>query len=272
MAIVCQRLQTFTLLMIVAVLIGSAIRNANAGDDESLSALAAQGASRRFDTEVGLIDAPGADGLSWQFQYTSVLRKKHQLTAVLPLIDPDVSGRIALRSGDLALGYSYSFKHEISANPWVPSNIGTGIGVSLPTGSFSDGTGTGSYVLAPRLGYVAKIGRSFALLPSLEYRRSFAAKDGATDFKAIAGTMPVYYVNPKAFWVSFSPIYLEDLSLRSGAFGYSLAVGKLFLKNLAVSLAYARLPEFEQNTNGENETIHQNALTVGFHLPFSYVE
>ena len=79
------------------------IGNAIASEEHSLSALQAQGASRRFDTEVGFIDSRDADELSWGFQYTSVLREKHQLTAVLPLIDPDVSGRIALRSGDLAL-------------------------------------------------------------------------------------------------------------------------------------------------------------------------
>lgn len=270
MTAACRQSLSFSLPIMAAALIFASSGNTKAGKSESLSALEAQGASRRFDTELGFIDTRDADELSWRFQYTSVLRKKHQLTAVLPLVDPEVSGRLALRSGDLALGYSYAFKHNISANPWVPSNIGTGIGLSLPTGNFSDGTGSGSYVLSPRLGYVATIGRSFALLPTLQYRRSFATEEGAIDIKTITAAMPFFYVNPHAFWVNFSPLYLEDLSHRQGAFGVSVLVGKLFLKNLAVSLAYARLPDFAQETNDDSETIRHNSLTLGFHMPFSY--
>ena len=264
----CYRLYLAAAIAFNVAGIGSAI----ASDEHSLSALEAQGASRRFDTDLGFIDSSDADELSWGFQYTSVIREKHQLTAALPLVDPDVAGRIALRSGDLALGYSYSFKQTISANPWVPSNIGTGIGLSLPTGDLDTGTGNGSYVLAPRLGYVATIGRSFALLPSLEYRRSFAAENGAQDIKTLGATVPLFYVNPHAFWINVSPIYLQDLSHHQGAFGLSVLVGKLLIKNLALSLAYARLPEFMPGAGGNIETIRHNSLTLGVHLPFSYPE
>ena len=81
------------------------------------SAIAAQGASRRVDVNTAFVDGGDSDELSWAFQYTSVLGRKHQLTALLPLVDPDVGGRLALRNGDLALGYSYTFGKEITANP-----------------------------------------------------------------------------------------------------------------------------------------------------------
>lgn len=164
MAVLRYQLSSLVLFIVAGFLPGMPIASAQAGQGESLSALAAQGAARRFDTEIGFIDAADADQFSVQLQYTSVLRKKHQLTAALPLVDPDLAGLPALRSGDLKLGYSYSFKQTISANPWIPSNIGTGIGLSLPTGSFSDGSGSGSYVVSPRLGYVATIGHFSCLV------------------------------------------------------------------------------------------------------------
>lgn len=66
--------------------------------------------------------------------------------------------------------------------------------------------------------------------------------------------------------------YLNDISGHEAAFGYSVLIGKLFLKNLALSLTYARLPEFEQDNTGEIEAIHHSIMSVGFHLPFSYDE
>lgn len=261
---------TVLILACMALLPGTGMAGVRADNDDSLSALEAQGASRRFDTEVAFLDADGADELSWQLQYTSVLGKKHQLTAVVPFIDSDVGGRLSLRSGDLAIGYSYTFKQEITANPWIPSNIGSGIGISLPTGDLGDGTGSGSTIVSPRLGYVATLGKSMALLPSLQYRRSFARENGAADIKAIAGALPFFYVNPRAFWINLSPIYLRDITHNLDAPGASVIVGKLFLKNLAISLSYTWMPTFAFDNRGESDIKYQSSWIAGFHLPFSY--
>jgi len=241
-----------------------------AAEQETLSALAAQAATRRFDSEISFLENEQSEQLSWAFQYTSVVKKKHQLTAVLPLVDPDAGNRLSLRNGDLTLGYSYTFQQEITANPWVPSNIGTGIGISLPTGDLGDGTGSGSYIVAPRLGYVAKLGRSMALLPSLEYRRSFASEHGAIDVKSIAGALPLFYVNRNAFWINLSPLYFRDISHGLDAPGASIIVGKLFLKHLAVSLTYSWLPSFSVDDTGDSRTEYDSSLIFGFHIPFSY--
>lgn len=80
----------------------------------------------------------------------------------------------------------------------------------------------------------------------------------------------MFYVNPRAFWINLSPIYLQDLSHQQGAFGFSLLIGKLLLKNLALSLAYASLPEFVAAVDGGSEAIRHSSLNLGFHMPFSY--
>lgn len=241
------------------------------GDELSgATAVAAQGAARRVDIETAITDTSDADEFSWAFQYTSVLGGKHQLTALLPLVDPDLGGLPALRNGDLALGYSYTYGEEITANPWIPSNIGTGIGLSLPTGDLADDTGSGSYIVAPRLGYVWQLNYGMALLPSLEYRRSFAAEDGAIDISAFGAALPLIYVNPRAFWVNVTPLYLRDITHATGSAGGALLVGKLFLKHLAVSLSYQLLPEFGAGDDGDIETDLLRVWNLGFHMPFSY--
>jgi hypothetical protein len=242
-----------------------------AADQNDLpSAGSALGASQRFDTELAVTEASGGEQLSWQFKYTRVLRSKHQFTAALPILDPDLDHKLSLRNGDLALGYAYTFNETISANPWIPSNAGSGIGLSLPTGDWRKGTGSGSYILGARLGNVVRVNEQLALTPSVEYFHSFSGQQGAPAIRSSGATVPLVYVRNKTNWINVSPIYLFDFERSQGAPGGSLLLGKLLLRHLAVSISYSRIPTFSEQASGDVTTEYISSWILGFHLPFSY--
>ena len=241
------------------------------GGDSSLSATGAQAATNRFDVGFSHIDQPLIDQTSMEAKFTRIIGSHHHVVILAPLVDSDIDSGKGLRGGDLEIGYSYTPKQKLSANPWVPSDVGTGIGLSIPTGDLDDGTGTGSWRLAPRLGFVSKIGRSLAIAPALKYIFSFAEETGAAETRLLALAAPIIYVGPRAFWIQWTPEYAYNFKVDDGAFGTVLQVGKLFTQHFAVSIDYARVPVFKA-VGGGTTSDHANVWTLGFHFPFKYGE
>jgi hypothetical protein len=237
--------------------------------DDQLSAARADAAYSRFDTSVGYVDQSGPDQATLEMQFTRVFGGNHQVTAVLPLIDPDVDSSATLRGGDIKLGYSYTPAHALTANPWVPSDIGTGIGLSIPTGDVSDGTGTGSYIVAPRVGFVKTIGKGFAVSPNIQYLYSFDEGDDGIEFREWGFAAQLIYVGPRTIWVNWTPEYLYDTNVDDGDFGHTFIVGKLFTRHFALSFEYSRVPTFVPTASG-SETEFTQSYLVNFHVPFGY--
>jgi hypothetical protein len=117
----------------------------NSGGDSMLSAAGAQAATNRFDVGFSHLDLPLINQASVQGKFTRIIGSHHHVVIVAPLVDPDIdSGSSSLRAGDFEIGYSYTPNQKLSANPWVPSTAGSGIGLWIPTGDLDDGTGAGS--------------------------------------------------------------------------------------------------------------------------------
>ena len=242
----------------------------NANDDGSvLSAAKAEGAVNRVDVAISYIEQAPADQAVVESKYTRIIGSHHQVTVVAALVDSDIDSGSGLRAGDLRFGYSFTPNQKLTANPWVPSDVGIGMGLSIPTGDLDDGTGTGSWRLAPRLGYVATIGSNFVIAPSLEYIFSFGEETGAKEIRAAGLSVQMLYVAPEAFWVQWTPGYVYDIELDDGAFGNVIRIGKLFSQHFALSIDYGRLPVFSK-TPGGSTTDYANVWTLGVHFPFNY--
>ncbi len=242
--------------------------NAN-GDGSVLSAVKAQGAVNRVDVAVSYIEQVPTDQAVVESKFTKIIGSHHQVTVAAPLVDSDIDSSSGLRGGDLKFGYSFTPNQKLTANPWVPSDVGIGVGLSIPTGDLDDGTGTGSWLLAPRLGYVATPGRNFAIAPSLEYIFSFAEETGAEEIRAAGMSVQMLYVDPKAFWIQWTPGYVYDIELDDGAFSNVIRIGKLFARHFALSIDYGRLPVFSK-TPGGSTTDYADVWTLGVHIPFNY--
>ncbi len=266
---------TALLLMGMHTLIGHAQtddgtnENANGGDS-MLSAAGAQAATNRFDVGFSHLDLPLINQASVEGKFTRIIGSHHHVVIVAPLVDPDIdSGSSSLRAGDFEIGYSYTPNQKLSANPWVPSTAGSGIGLWIPTGDLDDGTGAGSWRLAPRLGFVSKIGRSLAIAPALEYIFSFAEETGAPKIRVLALAAQIIYVAPRAFWLQWTPDYAYNFEVDDGAFGTTFRVGKLFTPHFAVSVDFARVPAF-QAVAGATTSDYANVWTLALHFPFNY--
>ena len=244
--------------------------NENTNRDGSvLPAVQAQGAINRVDISASYIEQAPADQAVVESKYTKIIGSHHQVTVIAALVDSDIDSGSGLRGGDLKFGYSFTPNQQLTANPWVPSDVGIGFGLSIPTGDLDDGTGTGGWLLAPRLGYVATIGSNFAIAPALEYIFSFAEETGAEETRLAALSVQILYVAPDAFWFQWTPEYAYNLELDAGAFGNVFRIGKLFAQHFALSIDYERLPVFSK-TPGGSTTDYANVWTLGVHFPFNY--
>ncbi len=246
--------------------------NENAsGGDSILSAGQAQGAIKRFDIGFTHIELPLINQASIEAKFTRIFASHHHVVVVAPLIDSDIDSGNGFRGGDLEIGYSFTPKQKLNANPWVPSNAGSGIGLWIPTGDLDDGTGTGSWRLAPRLGFVSKIGRNLVVVPALQYIFSFAEETGAEEIRLLGLAAQILYVGPRAFWIQWTPEYAYNFKVDDGAFSTVFRVGKLFTPHFAVSIDYARVPVFKL-VGGGTTSDHANVWTLGLHFPFNYGE
>lgn len=243
--------------------------NENAsGGDSILSAAAAQGAINRFDIGYSHIELPLIDQASIEAKFTRIIASHHHVVVLAPLFDSDINSGNGFRGGDLEISYSFTPKQKLSANPWVPSNAGSGIGLWIPTGDLEDGTGTGSWRLAPRLGFVSKVGDNFMVAPALQYIFSFAEEAGAEEIGLLGLAAQILYVGPRASWIRWTPEYVYNLKVDDGAFSTAFQVGKLFTPHFAVSIDYARLPAYKL-VGGGTISDHANVWTLGLHIPFN---
>ena len=241
------------------------------GGGSNLSAAGAQGAVNRFDIGFSHIELPLIDQASIEAKFTRIIASHHHVVVLAPLIDTDIDSGSGFRGGDLEISYSFTPKQELSANPWVPSNAGSGIGLWIPTGDLEDGTGTGSWRLAPRLGFVSKVSDNLMVLPALQYIVSFAEEPGAAETRLLGLAAPILFVGPRGSWIRWTPEYVYNFKVDDGAFGTAFQFGKLVTPHFAVSIDYARLPVYQLVGSGTISD-HANVWTVGLHFPFNYGE
>ena len=238
-------------------------------DQETPSAAAANDALSRVDFGIVHVSQDGVNQAAIAAQFTRVFATQHQVTMITQLVDEGVDSSINMRTGDLQLGYSYTPGHALSANPWVPSDIGIGMGLSIPTGDPSIGTGLGSYVLMPRLGFVKTLGSNFAISPTLAYQYSFDEQADGTEVREWALAADIVYVSPKTFWIQWTPTYIYDTNLSDGAFGTVIVIGKLLTRHFGLSLEFVWAPTIVASS-GSTTTNYSNSYVLNFHVPFHY--
>ncbi len=238
-------------------------------NQETSSAAVANNALSRLDVGIQYISQTGIDQATIEATYTQVFAAHHQIAIIAPLVDEGLDSSINMSAGDLMFGYSYTPGHTLNANPWVPSDFGTGIGLLIPTGDPNRGTGLGSYVVAPRLGFVKRLGSKFVISPTIAYEYSFKEQANGVEVREWVLGASIIYVGPKALWVQWVPSYIAATNLDVGAFETTITVGKLFTRHFAMSLDFTRSPTFVANSDRVT-TDYANSWLLRFHMPFAY--
>jgi hypothetical protein len=238
-------------------------------NQETPTAATANNALSRLDIGIQYISQTGIDQATIEATYTQVFATHHQIAMTAPLVDEGLDSSINMSAGDLEFSYSYTPGHALNASPWVPSDVGIGIGLSIPTGDPGKDTGLGSYVVAPRLGFIRTLGSNFVISPTIAYEYSFKEHADGVEVREWVFGASIIYVGPTTLWVQFVPSYIADTNLDVGAIATTITVGKLFTRHFAMSLEFKRTPTFVADSDGVS-TDYANSYMLSFHVPFSY--
>ena len=138
--------------------------------------------------------------------------------------------------GDLLLRYNWVPSLTLTADPWVPNSLGIGLGLLVPTGDAAKGTGGDQWVIAPSLGWAAKIAKRTTLLPQLQYMKSFAEGELAQGMQTIALSADLIHVFLSKFWVQYTPAASYDLEAETYEFDNLVVLGQQFTRRVALRL------------------------------------
>jgi hypothetical protein len=182
-------------------------------------------------------DAAEGDSVTGSLTYSWVPLEHHGFAATVPLVGSDVSGAEGSGIGDTRLQYSWVPSADITAAAWVPSTLGMGFGLIVPTGDPAKGTGVDRWVAIPTLGWVFTLGEKSALQPSLQYLYSFG-EDTVDEHVSSANLVLTFlYVTKKKFWIDYTASLFRDFEpVETTNEDHFLTVGHQFTKVLGVSV------------------------------------
>jgi hypothetical protein len=215
-------------------------------------------------------DAAEGDSVTGSLAYSWVPLEHHGFAATVPVVGSDVSGAEGSGIGDTRLQYSWVPSAEITAAAWVPSTLGMGFGLILPTGDPAKGTGVDRWVAIPTLGWVFTLGEESALQPSLQYLYSFG-EDRVDEHVSSANLVLTFlYVTKKGFWIDYTASLFRDFEpVETTNEDHFLTVGQQFTEVLggSVTLGSMERPPI-QNPAFARSSDEFVELTLHFVLPW----
>jgi len=215
-------------------------------------------------------DAAEGDVVTGLLTYSWVPLKHHGFAATVPLVGSDLSGAEGSGIGDTRLQYSWVPSANITAAAWVPTTLGMGFGIIIPTGDPAKGTGVDRWVAIPTFGWVFTLGKKFALQPSLQYLYSFSEERSEEHIRSANLVLTFLYVAKSGFWIDYTASIFRDFEpVETTNEDHFLTVGQQFTKVLGGSVTLGSIerppiqdPDFARSSDEFIE------LTVHFVLPW----
>ena len=215
-------------------------------------------------------DSAEGDSVTGSLVYSWVPLKHHGFAATMLLVGSDVSGAEGSGIGDTRLQYSWVPSADITAAAWVPTTLGLGFGLIVPTGDPAKGTGVDRWVAIPTFGWVFTLGKKFALQPSLQYLYSFGEEISDQHIRSANLVLTFLYVTKKGFWIDYTASVFRDFEpLETTNEDHFLTFGKQFTKILgsSVTLGSIERPPI-QNPDFARSSDEFVELTLHFVLPW----
>jgi hypothetical protein len=214
--------------------------------------------------------ASEGNSITGSLTYSWVPLEHHGFAATVPLVRSDVTGAEGTGIGDTRLQYSYVPSAKITAAAWVPTTLGMGFGLIVPSGDPAKGTGVDRWVAIPTLGWVFTLGEKFALQPSLQYLYSFG-EDSVDDHVSSANLVLTFlYVAKSEFWIDFTASLFRDFEpVETTNEDLFLTIGQQFTRVLggSVTLGSVERPPI-QNPDYARSSDEFVELTLHFVLPW----
>lgn len=200
-------------------------------DEEPEESSAERSPRHRIDFGVQWFDAAEGDIVTGSLNYSWVPLDHHAFAATVALVGSGLSESEGSGIGDTQLQYSWVPSARITAAAWVPSTLGMGFGLIVPTGDPAKGTGADRWVAIPTLGWVFSIGERFAIQPSLQYLYSFNEGSAADRFRSANLELKFLYVSKSGFWIDYTPSIFRDFEpFQDTNVDHFLTFGKQFTK------------------------------------------
>lgn len=214
--------------------------------------------------------ASEGNSITGSLTYNWVPLKHHGFAATMPLVRSDVVGAKGSGIGDTRLQYSWVPSAKITAAAWVPSTLGMGFGLIVPTGDPGKGTGVDRWVAIPTFGWVFTFGEKFALQPSLQYLQSFGEESPEDSVRSANLVLTFLYVAKSGFWIDYTASIFRDFEpFETTNEDHFLTIGQQFTKVFGASATLGSIerppiqaPEFAR---GSDEFVE---LTAHFVLPW----
>ena len=230
------------------------------GDTNSVSDEPAPSASQRLDFGIDFYDAPDGSIVRGGIDYTWVPLADHSFAATLPVIDSRLSDVEGSGLGDLLLRYNWVPSLTLTADPWVPNSLGIGLGLLVPTGDAAKGTGGDQWVIAPSLGWAAKIAKRTTLLPQLQYMKSFAEGELAQGLETLSLSADLIHVFQSEFWIQYTPAASYDFEAEQYEFDNLLVLGQQFTRRFALRFELRSLNVADpQDSSGDDRELDYRA-------------
>jgi hypothetical protein len=256
------------LTALVVVVLGSA---SIAASDEGPAEKEEEPAPRhRISFGAQWFDAAEGDSVTGSLTYSWVPLEHHGFAATMLLVGSDVSGAEGSGIGDTRLQYSWVPSAKITAAAWVPTTLGMGFGLIVPTGDPAKGTGVDRWVAIPTLGWVFPLGQKFAVQPSLQYLYSFDEDTPDEHLSSANLVLTFLYVARSGFWIDYTASLFRDFEpVETTNEDHFLTLGQQFTRVLggSVTLGSVERPPI-QNPDFARSSDEFVELTLHFVLPW----
>jgi len=191
-------------------------------------------ATQRLDFGVDFYSSDTGNIRRGGLNYTWSPLADHSFAATLPVISSRLGNVEGSGIGDLVLRYNWVPAETLSAEPWVPNSLGIGVGLLIPSGDASQGTGGDQWVIGPTLGFVARLGRRTTLLPQLQYLKSFAEGELAQGVDSLSLSADLIHVFQSEFWIQYTPGVSYDREAEQYELDNLFVLGQKFTRRIAL--------------------------------------
>ena len=216
--------------------------------DESEQDSAEIQSRHRLDLTLTYLDSFLDDSLAGSFGYTYSLTTNTNLSGSISYLDSRFDQEGGSGFGDTSLTFSWAPGVPISADPWVPDQIGTGLSIIIATGNPSDGRSLDATVITPFLGLVFPVTESFFLYPSLAYTRSIDHLVTGTDLNIGIADLGIGWVSSKGLWVNVYAALVRDFEIDESYLNTAISVGMVFTENWGASVDWNNTDYFVPGT------------------------
>ena len=225
-------------------------------------------ARHRFDLTTLFLDEIEQNTATVLFGYTYNLTKNSNLNLSLPYIDSNVSEKGGSGIGDLSVAYSFVPFVAISAKPWIPRTVGSGLSVLFPTGDAEEVGGFDTTVVSPFLGFAFPLSDTFGVLPSVSYSHSLEETAFGTDVRLITAELGLSFVTVNGFWINYFPEAIRDLETDNTAINHRITVGKELSRRFGFSLDYSRVDRVNFTVDFPSESGFDTLYEFNLHFTF----